>query len=114
MNNEIKNEKKEVSTGKQMNDKDYLNSLLSTLKELNKGYTVAMTEASNEVLYNKFKAMFDEFSCLQRKVYEIMFRNGWYVLEKVESNKLTKKYNILNQEYNDLFNWMYKQEIIVT
>ena len=53
-NNEIKNEKVEVPTGISLNDKDYLNSLLSTLKEITKNYTISLTEASNEVLYNEY------------------------------------------------------------
>ena len=48
MNNVIKNPKIEVSTGISLNEKDYMNSLLSMLKECAKNYTVALTEASNE------------------------------------------------------------------
>ena len=48
MNNEIKNEKVQVPNGIEMNDKDYLNSLLSCLKEMTKNFATAMTEASND------------------------------------------------------------------
>ena len=48
MNNQITNPKVEVPTGIICNDKDYLNSLLSCLKEMSKNYVMAMTEASNE------------------------------------------------------------------
>ena len=34
MNNQIQNQKTEVSSGMKLNDKDYLNSLLSSLKEM--------------------------------------------------------------------------------
>ena len=43
-NNQIKNTKVEVPTGISMNDKDYINSLLSCLKEMVKNYSIAMTE----------------------------------------------------------------------
>ena len=43
--------------------------------------------------------MFDEYSNLQREVYELMFRKGWYTLEKAEEQKLETKYQMLNQEY---------------
>ena len=39
---------------------------------------------------------------MQREVYELMFLNGWYVLEKAESNKIQDKYQTLNQDLNDL------------
>ena len=100
--NKISNQKTEVPTSKSLNDKDYLNCLLSTLKEMVKNYSVALTEASNENLYNNYKEMFDRYSKKQREVYELMFRNGWYSLEKAEDTKITEKYNMLNQEFNDL------------
>ena len=102
MNNSISNPKTEVPKGTSLNDKDYMNSLLGTLKEMVKNYAVALTEASNETLYNEFKTMFDEFSTLQREVYETMFRKGWYTLEKAEQQKLDTKYQNLNQEFTDL------------
>lgn len=102
MNNEIKNEKVQVPNGIEMNDKDYLNSLLSCLKEMTKNFATAMTEASNEHLYEKYEEMFEDVSEMQREVYEVMFQNGWYVLEKADTNKITKKYNLINQEFINL------------
>lgn len=101
-NSEIKNNKVEVPTGKSLNDKDYADTLLSCLKAMVKNYSVALTEASNENLYREYKKMFDGYSELQREVFEAMFRKGWYVLEKAESNKINKKLQTLNQELTDL------------
>lgn len=101
-NNQISNPKVEVPTGIALNDKDYISSLLSTLKQLVKDYAVILTEASNGILYNEYKEMFDTYSSLQREVYELMFRKGWYVLEKSDANKISNKYQTLNQEFMDL------------
>ena len=101
-NNQISNPKVEVSTGMVLNDKDYLDSLLSTLKQFVKNYAVILTEVSNETLYSVYKEMFDAYSSLQREAYEIMFRKGWYVLEKCDANKISNKYQTLNQEFMDL------------
>lgn len=101
-NNQISNPKVEVPTGISLNDKDYISSLLSTLKQLVKDYAVILTEVSNETLYNEYKEMFDTYSSLQREVYELMFRKGWYVLEKSDVNKISNKYQTLNQEFMDL------------
>lgn len=103
-NNEIKNVKMDVPTGISLNDKDYLNSLLSSLKEMSKNYTLSLTEASNETLYNEYKLMFNDYISMQRDVYELMFRKGWYVLEKSDSNKINNKYQTLKQELDDLNN----------
>ena len=102
MNNQIKNTKTEVPTGIKLNDKDYLNSLLSCLKEMVKNYSVVLTEASNENLYRTYKTMFDKYASLQREVFELAFRKGWYVLESAENNKISNKYTTLNKEYLDL------------
>ena len=100
--NMISNSKTQVPTGKTLNDKDYANCLLSSLKEIVKNYSVALTEASNENLYNNYKEMFDNYSKLQREVYELMFRKGWYTLEKAEVQKISNKIQMLKQEINDL------------
>lgn len=102
MNNKISNPKVEVPKGVSINDKDYMNSLLSCLKEMVKNYAIALTEASNENLYNQYKEMFDTYSNLQREVFEVMFRKGWYVLEQAEEQKINSKYQMLNQEFLDL------------
>lgn len=101
-NNKINNTKQEVPKGVELNDKDYINSLLCHLKEMSKNYVTALTEASNETLYEKYYKMFDNIISLQRDVYELMFRKGWYQLEKAENTKITSKLNMLTQEYNDL------------
>ncbi len=102
MNNQIANPKVEVPTGISCNDKDYINSLLSCLKEMSKNYVIAMNEASNESLYEKYKEVFLVLTSLQREVYELMFRKGWYSLENVDTQKISQKSQMLSQEYQDL------------
>ena len=101
-NNKIANPKIETPTGIMMNDKDYITCLITALKEMEKNYATAMTEASNESLYKNFNSIFTELSKLQRETYELMFQNGWYSLEKSEPQKITEKYQTLLQEYQDL------------
>lgn len=101
-NNEINNSSIDVPKGIFLNEKDYLNSLLSTLKELSKNYIVSMTEASNENLYERYYEAFSNISEMQREVYELMFKYGFYKLEKADNNKINNKLEILHQEYIDL------------
>ena len=95
-NNKISNPKTEVPKGISLNDQDYMTILLTLLKAIEKNMTVALTESSNETLYKEFKKMFDDIAKIQRDAYELMFRNGWYSLEKAE----TKKVSTLEQELN--------------
>lgn len=101
-NNKICNPKTEVPSGIKENDKDYLNSSLSLLKDMEKNYVVALIEASDENLFSKYENMFNNIKNLQREVYELAFKKGWYTLEKAEDNKIKEKYNTLNKEFNDL------------
>lgn len=100
--NEIKNPKTKTPKGMALNEKDYLTSLLTCLKDMEKNYCIAMTEASCESLYQQHLEAFLNISTMQREVYELMFQNGWYILEKAENNKIQKKQQTLNQELNDL------------
>ena len=77
MNKEISNQKIEVEEGIELNDKDYINDLLTTLKAIVKDYTVALTEVSNETLFSKYKKMYDDLLQLQRETFETMFRCGF-------------------------------------
>ncbi len=101
-NNEISNPKTEVGKGITLNEKDYMNCLLSTLKEMSKNYAVSLTEVSNENLYQQYLQTFIKISKLQRETYELMFKNGWYKLEKSDDSKVTQKCSMLKQEFTDL------------
>ena len=102
MSNKICNEVVSVPTGIELNDKDYATCLLTTLKDMEKNYVIAMTEASNEWLYDLYKDSFLRLSNLQRRLYILMFENGWYQLECVSKSKLDEKFNMLDKDYKSL------------
>ena len=95
----INNPVTKVNNGIDLNDKDYSNLLLTTLKELEKGLCVCMTEASNDFLYNKYVDMFNEVTDLQREVFDFAFYNGWYSLESVSDTKRDEKLKMLTDQY---------------
>ena len=98
----VGNEVVPVEGGFELNDKDYSTCLLSTLKDMEKNTCIAMTEASNEWLYECYKEMFLNISELQRRLYGVMFQNGWYQLECVDTSKLDDKYQLLENDYKSL------------
>ena len=102
MNNKISNQTTEVPKTNEMNDKDYITSVLAIEKYIVKDLAVAMTEASNNDLYNEYYDMYDEISDIQRQLYNLMFRKGWYCLEMAEENKIMEKLNKLNEEVKEL------------
>jgi len=93
MNNKVENPKTEVPETVELNDRDYLNSILECLKNMSNNFSIALNESSNEVMYNELFTMFKETKELAREVYNLMFKNGWYSLEKAEQQKITSKQN---------------------
>lgn len=102
MNNKICNTKTEVPTGIDLNEKDYLTHLLMMLKDCEKNMVTALTEASNENLFKEYKTMFEETVTNQRKVYELMFKKGWYTLEEAGVTKINALHKELSKEFTDL------------
>jgi len=102
MNNKISNPITEVPNGIEMNDKDYLNSILECTKNLVNNYSYALNEASNDYIYEVIKNIFDETSRMQRGLYNLAFKHGWYQLEKAEATKINQEYNKLSTELNQL------------
>lgn len=102
MNEKIQNPKTEVPATKEMNDKDYLNAILETEKNMGVNMCIALNEASNEELFDELYDLFKDIKNAQRNLFELAFRKGWYPLEKELPNKITEKYNMLNQELQEL------------
>ena len=69
---------------------------------MEKNYVIAMTEASNEWLYSIYKDSFIEIADMQRELYLLMFRKGWYALEMAEENKISEKLTNLREEAQQL------------
>ena len=72
-NSTIKNKMVTVPKGIKLNDEDYLNSVLSSFKEMSKNYSIALTEASNEALYKTLKKQYDSITNMQRSLFELGF-----------------------------------------
>lgn len=89
----IENPKTEVPETKELNDRDYLNSILESLKNMSDNFSVALNECSNEAMYKEVFTMFQNTKDLARETYDLMFRNGWYSLEQAEEQKIMSKQN---------------------
>lgn len=101
-NNMIQNEETQIPKTQEMNDRDYMNAMLETEKNMSVNMTIALNEASNEKLYDELFDIFKDIKQSQRTLYECMFKNGWYSLEKAEEQKITQTYNKLEQKYQEL------------
>lgn len=101
-NNKIQNQKTEVPQTNEMNDRDLLNDVLETEKNMSINFTYALNEASNEELYETIYNMFQDIKESQRDLFELAFRKGWYTLEKAEDTKINEEINSLSELLNEL------------
>lgn len=100
----IGNPKIEVPATLEMNDRDYVNAMLETEKNMSNNLSVALNEASNNELYNSYFDMFEDIKDAARVCYDLMFEKGWYQLEGAEETKIEQKLQELKEQYNELNN----------
>lgn len=90
-NNNVQNPKTELVQTPEMNDCDYLNDVLSTEKCISDNLSIALNEASNDNLFNEILPMFNDSKKAARELFYLLFKNGWYTLEKAELTKIQQK-----------------------
>lgn len=89
----VENPKTEVPETPELNDRDYMNSILECLKNMSNNFSIALNECSNETMYEEIFTMFTDTKDLAREAYNLMFQNGWYSLEQAEEQKIMSKQN---------------------
>lgn len=98
----LENTKMEVPDGININDEDMLNAILEIEKNMSVNLTFALNEASNETLYERLYDSFETIKDLQRDIYEIAFRYGWYSSEEADNTKINEEFNKLNNKFSNL------------
>jgi len=101
-NNTVQNPKTEIHQTSEMNDRDFLNDVLESEKNLSNNLAIALNEASNDVFFQDILDMFIESKKMTRQLYNLMFQNGWYTLEKAEQQKISQKSTELSPRLNEL------------
>ena len=91
MANKVCCDEVKVSASLEMNDRDYLNDILSSEKDLAKCTTTALTEASNDSIRKEIFEIFKAIDEMQAKAFELAWNNGWYKLEEAEKTKNNEK-----------------------
>jgi spore coat protein CotF len=99
--NKIQNPESSVPKTPEMNDRDFINDILSYEKYMTDSYSIVLNEASHEALYQDLLTAFNETQNMQRELYNMMFKKGWYTLEPADAQKLQQTYqqfsNYMNQ-----------------
>ncbi len=85
-----------------LDDKVICTILLSSLKDMEKNYTVSLTEMSQESVYKKLLDDFTSISDMQREVFCKMNDSGFYDLNYVNKSNINKECKSLENMYNGL------------
>lgn len=88
----IANPKTQVPETPQMTDRDYINDMLATEKNMTNAYSVALNEASHQSLYSDLQQIFTETQQCQRDLFNLMFEKGWYSFDAEKQQNLTQSY----------------------
>ncbi len=101
-NNVVQNQEQTITKDKEMNDCDYLNDILTTEKNMSNNYSIALNEASNDTLYTELFNVFQETQDCERDLFNLLFKKGWYTIEKAEATKITEALNEHEPKLNEL------------
>lgn len=78
--------------GPQMNDRDRINDVLATEKQMILTNSIAAWEASHDQLHQDILQIVQETHACHRDIYNTMFQLGWYRLEAAEQQQLNQTY----------------------
>ena len=101
-NNKVCCEETEVICTCAMNDRDYLNDILESEKNLKVNLATVLNEASNDKFHDELYQMFENVGNLQREAYDLAWNNGWYTLEEAEQTKINQKEKELQKKLEEL------------
>lgn len=73
-----------------MNDRDLFEGILLNLKGAADLYLHGTIESGTENVHSEFNNLLNETLKLQNEVYNKMVGKGWYPIEQVEKEKITK------------------------
>lgn len=104
MAGKVKCEETKQEKTKCMTDRDFLQDILASEKDITTNTATSITEASNRNLATMFLDFFDIVEELQREAYEMAWSNGWYTLEEAEAKKIKEEVKNLTKRIDELSN----------
>lgn len=84
-----------------VNDRDRVIDLLAQEKYISSGYNVSLWEASHDELLQVLKQNHDTSIQMQRQLFNVAFKKGWYRLPVADAQSLFTAYNDLQQKRSE-------------
>ncbi len=83
-------------------DKDIANDVLFTIKSISNGLNLYTHEASNQAIYQEIQSMLNETNQLQRELFNLMNRKGWYQVEPAPTQNVQQLYQQASEQVTQL------------
>jgi spore coat protein CotF len=78
--------------GPQMNDRDWINDIMSYEKYLTNGYNTGLNEAQNPQLHQTVQAILNDVHQSQVQLFDCMFQKGWYKMKAADQQEISQAY----------------------
>ena len=85
-----------------MNEKEMMQDLLTTEKQVISSYSTGITESSCPNLRNTLVNNFKSAQDIQYKVFDAMKQKGWYTSKDAQANEVQQLKNEANQMMTEL------------
>jgi spore coat protein F len=85
-----------------LSEKDLMQDLLATEKQVITAYSTGITESSCENLRNTLIENFKKDQNIQYKIFDAMKQKGWYTTKDAADNEVQQLKNEANQMMNEL------------
>ena len=83
--------------GPQMNDRDWLNDVLSMEKYMTDGYNTGLHEMQNPKLHNVIQAIMNDHHQCGWDAFNLMFQKGWYKMKAADQQEISQTYTQFDQ-----------------
>ena len=84
-----------------LTEEEMLNDTLASCKSLMSLLNIYATEASNEEIEDVIEDIYLQMKDNQRNLYKVMYKKGWYKLEKEDTKKINSaitKFSVYRNE----------------
>jgi spore coat protein CotF len=82
--------------GPEMNDRDFINDILSLEKYLTNGYNVGLNEMQNPKLHQDVQQILIQSHTNQWGAFNLMFQKGWYKMKAADSMEVNNTHTQFN------------------
>lgn len=76
--------------GPEMNERDWINDILSYEKYLTSGYGIGLNEMQNPALHTTIQKLLVEAHDMQYQLFDLMFQKGWYKMKAADSQEINQ------------------------